>query len=108
MKIKRMAAFIACIFTFGLPYAWVAGNPATSNADQIHRGVGVIETIDAIKGTVTMEHDPIESLNWPKMVMTFTTKDPAQLKDLREGDQVEFDLVQSEKVYLITRIERMR
>ena len=107
MKIKRIAAFIACVFTFGLPYAWVAGNPATTYADQIHRGRGVIETIDPIKGTVTMEHEPIESLKWPKMVMTFTTKDPAQLKDLKEEDQVEFDLVQSGKVYLITRIQRI-
>ena len=108
MKIKCMAAFIAWVFTFGLPYAWVAGNPGTAYADQIHRGRGIIETIDPIKGTVTMEHEPIESLKWPKMVMTFTTKDPSQLRDLKEEDQVEFDLVQSGKVYLITRIQRMR
>ena len=55
-----------------------------------------------------MEHEPIESLKWPKMVMTFTAKDPTLLKDLKEDDQVEFDLVQSGKAYIITRIQLMR
>lgn len=108
MRIKCIAAFSACVFAFGLPYALVAGNPVKGYADQIHRGSGVIEAIDPIKGTVTMEHDPIESLKWPKMVMTFTTKDTAQLTDLKEGDQVEFDLLQSGKVYHIIRIQRIR
>lgn len=108
MKIKTIAIFFACVFTFGLPHAWVAGNAATTSAGEIHHGSGVIETIDPTKGTVTMEHEPIESLKWPSMVMTFTAKDPTLLKDLKEDDQVEFDLVQSGKVYLITRIQRIR
>jgi Cu/Ag efflux protein CusF len=108
MKMKTIASLsIAFVFTFGLPYALVAGNSATTSAGQIHHGSGIIETIDPIKGTVTMEHEPIESLKWPKMVMTFTAKDPTQLKDLKEDDKVEFDLVQSGKVYLITRIQQI-
>jgi Cu/Ag efflux protein CusF len=108
MKMKTIAIFIACVFTFGLPHALVAGNFATTSAVQIHHGSGIIETIDPIKGTVTMEHEPIESLKWPKMVMTFTVKDPAQLNGLKEDDPVEFDLVQSGKAYLITHIQRIR
>lgn len=108
MKIKQIAIFIVCLFTFGLPHAWGAGNPATTSAGEIHHGSGVIENLDPIKGTVTMEHEPIESLKWPKMVMTFTAKDPTLLKDLKEDDQVEFDLVQSGKAYIITHIQLMR
>lgn len=105
---KGIAVFIVFGFTFGSTFAWVAGNSATTIAGQVHHGIGVIETIDPIKGTVTMEHEPIESLQWPKMVMTFMAKDPAQLKELKEDDKVEFDLVQTGKAYLITRIQRMR
>ena len=43
MKIKKIAIFIVCVFTFGLPHAWVAGNPATTSAGEIHHGSGVIE-----------------------------------------------------------------
>ena len=107
MKIKTIALFFACVFTFGLPL-WSTGNSATTSAGEIHHGSGVIETLDPAKGTVTMEHEPIESLKWPSMVMTFTAKDPTLLKGLKEDDQVEFDLVQSGKAYLITRIQRMR
>ena len=105
---KGIAVIVVWVFTFGLPCAWVAGDSATAIAGHVHHGSGVIETIDPVKGTVTMEHDPIESLNWPKMVMTFTAKDPAQLKDLKEADRVEFDLEQSGKAYLITRIQQVR
>lgn len=109
MKMKMIATLsVACVFMFGLPYAWVTGNSATTAAGEIHHGSGIIEAIDLTEGTVTMEHEPIESLQWPKMVMTFTVKDPAQLNGLKEDDPVEFDLVQSGKAYLITRIQRMR
>lgn len=108
MKMKNIAILVACVFSFGFPYKLYADNPATTSAGQTHHGSGVIESVDLIKGTVTMEHEPIESLKWPKMVMTFTAKDPEQLKGLKEEDKVEFDLVQSGKAYFITRIQLIR
>lgn len=114
MQIKKIALFVFVFFALGLPFALLAGqdahadNPATPGAGQIHHGRGVIESIDPVKGTVTMEHDPIASLKWPRMVMTFTAKNPALLVGLKEEDQVEFDLVQNGKEYYITRIQSVR
>ena len=53
-----------------------------------------------------MEHGPIESLRWPQMVMDLKAKDPEMLNGLKEGDRVVFDLVQTDKGFLITRIEQ--
>lgn len=114
MQIKKITMSFFVFFVIGLPLALHAGgdahagNPATPEVGQIHHGRGVIESIDPVKGTVTMEHDPIASLKWPKMVMTFTAKDPALLEGLKEEDRVEFDLVQNGEKYYITRIQSVR
>jgi uncharacterized cupredoxin-like copper-binding protein/Cu/Ag efflux protein CusF len=77
-------------------------------SDLMHHGRGVIESVDASKGVVTMEHEPIQSLRWPKMVMTFKVHDAALLNGLKEGDQVDFDLAKMGKEYHIIRIEAAR
>ena len=114
MQIKKITMSFFVFFVIGLPLALQngedahAGNPATPGVGQIHHGRGVVESIDPVKGTVTMEHDPIASLKWPKMVMTFTAKNPALLEGLKEEDRVEFDLVQNGEKYYITRIQSVR
>ncbi len=80
----------------------------SAQSDKVHQGKGTVESVDLTKGVVTMEHEPIESLRWPKMVMDFKAHDPALLKGLKEGDQVEFDLVKMGKEYHITRIQAAR
>jgi Cu(I)/Ag(I) efflux system membrane fusion protein len=75
-----------------------------AQSEKVHQGKGSVESVDLAKGVITMEHAPIESLRWPKMVMDFKAHDPALLKGLKEGDQVEFDLVKMGKEYHITRI----
>lgn len=84
------------------------GHEAGQSNEQTHQGRGVIESVDTAKGVVTMEHEPIKSLRWPQMVMDFKAHDPALLKGLKEGDQVEFDLVKMGKEYHITRISPVR
>jgi len=79
-----------------------------AQSDKVHQGKGTVESVDPGSGVVTMEHEAIESLRWPKMVMEFKTKDAAQLKGLKEGDRVEFDLVRVGKEYQITRIAPIR
>lgn len=84
------------------------GHDAGQTAGQTHQGRGIIESVDAGKGVVTLEHEAIKSLRWPKMVMDFKAHDPALLKGLKEGDQVDFDLVKMGKEYHITRIAPVR
>jgi Cu(I)/Ag(I) efflux system membrane fusion protein len=58
----------------------------------VHRGEGRITGIDAAKGRVEIEHEPIASLKWPQMTMEFAVADKAALGKLKKGDGVEFEL----------------
>jgi Cu(I)/Ag(I) efflux system membrane fusion protein len=57
-----------------------------------HKGVGKIVSVDAAKGKVDLDHQPIVSLQWPAMSMEFSVADKRQLAALKPGDRVEFEL----------------
>ena len=59
--------------------------PAATGA----QGTGVVKTIDAKAGSVTLQHGPISTLSWPAMTMAFKA-DPALLKTVKVGQQVTF------------------
>jgi Cu(I)/Ag(I) efflux system protein CusF len=79
-------------------------SPQPAASGTLHQGRGVVEALDRAKGVVTLEHDPIPALRWPKMVMDFKVEDPAQLAGLKEGDRVAFDLRMAGKEYSLARI----
>jgi Cu(I)/Ag(I) efflux system periplasmic protein CusF len=70
-----------------------------------HEGVGVVKRVDAAGGKVTLEHDPIKSLGWPKMTMAFAVRDRKALESLKAGQQVNFGFVQQGSDYVITTIK---
>jgi len=57
-----------------------------------HKGRGTVSGLDAEKGRVELDHEPIASLQWPKMKMGFLVEDKSQLAALKKGDTVEFEL----------------
>jgi Cu/Ag efflux protein CusF len=66
--------------------------------------------VDAAKGRVELDHDPIASLKWPAMTMGFLLRDKAQLGGLKPGDRVEFELrgePDKEGDYVIEQLRRM-
>jgi Cu/Ag efflux protein CusF len=73
-------------------------------AQVTHRGTGIVKKIDTTKGLVTLSHGPIASLNWPAMTMSFKLKDVALAQDIKVGDVVDFELVQSGGDYVVTRL----
>jgi Cu(I)/Ag(I) efflux system membrane fusion protein len=58
----------------------------------LHRGRGKVTGIDAAKGRVELDHEPIASLKWPGMTMEFTVNDKTALASLKKGDAVEFEM----------------
>jgi Cu(I)/Ag(I) efflux system protein CusF len=48
--------------------------------------------VDRASGTVELEHEPIPTLQWPRMSMEFMVEDKAALAKLKKGDAVEFEL----------------
>jgi Cu(I)/Ag(I) efflux system periplasmic protein CusF len=74
-------------------------------AQKSHHGTGTVKSLDATKGTVTIDHEAINSINWPAMTMTFKAKNKAMLQDVRPGEKVDFSLVQSGNDYTVTQIK---
>jgi Cu/Ag efflux protein CusF len=71
-----------------------------------HHAVGVVRNVDPKRGVVTLEHGPVNTLNWPPMTMDFRVRDKAGLAALKPGQKVEFDLVEEQKGnYVINRIK---
>lgn len=81
--------------------------------EKMPKGRGKVVDVDAKTGKVTLDHEPIKELGWPSMIMGFKVKEMSQLKKLKAGDEVEFDLKAeaSDKPdmpaqYMIDRVEK--
>jgi Cu(I)/Ag(I) efflux system periplasmic protein CusF len=78
---------------------------AKKAAAKLHKGVGVVKNVDAEKRTVSVAHEPIKSMEWPAMTMSFTAKDKKMLEGIKPGAKVEFEFVQQGSKYTITSIK---
>ena len=71
----------------------------------VHKGVGVVKKVDAKAGTVTLDHEPIKSMNWSAMTMSFAVKDKKLMDKLQTGKKVEVEFVQQGTDYVITSVK---
>jgi Cu/Ag efflux protein CusF len=67
------------------------GGQAAAPAKTVE-GVGVVKSIDAKAGLITVAHGPIKALSWGAMTMPFKVADPALLKAVKVGAKVRFQL----------------
>src|SRR5688572_20471645 len=79
--------------------------PKMSDKGQVHKGTGVVKSVDPKKATVTLAHDPIQSMNWPAMTMSFKARDGKMIGELTPGRKVEFEFVQQGKDHVITSVK---
>lgn len=63
----------------------------SSAAEKSATARGVITAVDPVGGKITIEHEPIATLEWPAMTMGFAAS-PALVGQAKVGDRVEFDL----------------
>ena len=70
-----------------------------------HKAVGIVRKINAQSGAHTLEHEAINSLNWPPMTMGFQVQDKALLDKLVVGQKVSFEFIQGAKAYVVTAIK---
>lgn len=80
------------------------GKPAAPSM-KTHKAVGVVKALDAMAGSVTFDHEPVKSLNWPAMSMTFAVRDKMLLDKLTFGKKAEFEFVQDGKGYVVTGVK---
>ena len=55
-------------------------------------GTGTVNSVDAAANSISLTHDPIKALGWPKMKMTFTVEKGVDLSGVKAGDSVNFTL----------------
>jgi Cu(I)/Ag(I) efflux system protein CusF len=79
------------------------GKPAAEQT--IHTTKGKVTKVDTTAMVVTLVHEPVKSLKWPGMTMGFQVRDKMVLEQLTVGKTVDFEFIQADKGYVITRVK---
>jgi Cu(I)/Ag(I) efflux system periplasmic protein CusF len=81
-------------------------NAATAQAAAIK---GEVKKIDEDAGKITLKHGPAKSLGMDEpMTMVYRVKDPAMLKQVKAGDNVQFEAEETDKGYTVTRLQKSK
>ncbi|WP_211443824.1 copper-binding protein [Collimonas humicola] len=80
-------------------------NSGSAAKTATHQATGVVKAVDAAKGTVTLAHGPVKSLNWPAMTMTFTVKDKMFFDKLAADKKVTIDFIKQDADYVVTSVK---
>lgn len=80
-------------------------NTAEATDSRIYTADGVIASIDVQSGTVTISHEALPALGWPKMTMRFRVDTPSLLSEVTVGDTVRFDFRNSNGTSVILDME---
>ncbi|MFY9315385.1 MAG: copper-binding protein [Burkholderiales bacterium] len=73
--------------------------------ERVHRAVGYVTSVAPEIAGVVIKHEPVASLDWPAMTMTFTVRDQALFDRMDRGDTISFEFVKSGESYIIIRID---
>jgi membrane fusion protein, copper/silver efflux system len=70
-----------------------------------HHALGTLDSVES-DGTVMVTHDPVPSLNWPKMTMGFALANSALVDKIKPGAAIHFEFVERKPgEWVITQIE---
>ncbi|HVJ31380.1 MAG TPA: copper-binding protein [Gammaproteobacteria bacterium] len=81
-----------------------AGGPAAAE----NHGVGVVQSVDAASGSLTIAHEPIAALGWPAMTMSFKVDKPVLLEGVEAGKHIEFTLRGRDMSAVVTSIDETK
>ena len=71
-----------------------------------HQAVGKLDANDG--ATVTISHEPVASLKWPKMTMEFVPANAALFADIKPGTPISFEFVERKPgEWVVTKVERI-
>jgi Cu(I)/Ag(I) efflux system periplasmic protein CusF len=108
--LSLVLALSAPVFAFAQSGAMKGMDGKTMEMDKkvqgtTHKAVGVVKNAEPDKGTVTLAHEPVKSLNWPAMTMSFAVKDKKLFDKLAPNKKVEVELVQQGSDYVVTAVK---
>lgn len=71
-----------------------------------HHAMGTLDSIES-DGTVMISHEPVASLNWPKMTMGFELSNASLVEKLKPGTLIRFEFVERKPgEWVITKLEK--
>lgn len=70
-----------------------------------HQAMAVVRAVNPAKGSVTLAHAAIPSLNWPAMTMGFVVKDSKLFDKLAVGSKVKVTLTKQGSDYVVTAVQ---
>lgn len=70
-----------------------------------HHAKATVKTVDEKQGKVTLAHEPVASLNWPAMTMSFKVKDKALMSKLSTGKKVHVEFLQVGEDYVVQSVK---
>lgn len=108
MIFGRSAALILLAVLAGGCQPDHAAAPSVSPSADAPRGVGVVQAVDAAAGTITIAHEPMETLGWPAMTMPFKIARPELLENVTVGERIEFTLESADMTAPITAVRKTR
>ena len=94
--------------TSSMPNMPAAQQPAAGQQAAESRGMGVVQSVDAANGSLTIAHEPIAELGWPAMTMSFKVDRPALLEGVKAGEHIEFTLRGRDMSAVVTSIEEAK
>ena len=110
MKLKLKTGVAAVPLAVGA----TACSPAAQKADTdsstavgLIRSVGVVKSIDATTGAITLDHEAIPAIHWSAMTMEFKAQDPTMLQGVAAGDHVEIELKSADEPQTVTMVHKM-
>ena len=106
-KIVIQSFLISLLGVGGIALAGESHDHGAATATANITATGTVKSVDATKGKLVIDHDPIPALNWPRMVMDFQLADKAMTEKVKVGEKINFTLAPGEKKggYTVTAIE---
>lgn len=86
------------------PTPAAAQAPPAGEAKQAS-ATGVVQTVDLAAQSLVIKHEPVESLGWPEMTMTFQAPG-VDLSGIQAGDAVDFEFTSTGMDGTITSISK--
>jgi Cu/Ag efflux protein CusF len=69
---------------------------------------GIVQSVDAAKGLVTLKHGDIVDIQMPAMTMAYGVADKTMLSQIKAGDKVKFHVEMMKNAPTVTLIEPVR
>lgn len=82
-----------------------ASKKSSAKEGGTHQAKAVVKSVNQDKGTVTLVHEPVKTLDWPAMTMSFLVKDPALFDKLSPNRKVDVEFVKDGSKYVVTRVK---